>query len=159
MDQVPATISFDSSLGTIEAVEGDRVRIQVTNELPEHTTIHWHGVRIDNGLLEITNVESGWPSHGQGYAYVKTGGTGSQYDNGLYNATLKDNSGQEVVWSFNMRRDDPDNTDGGFSCSSTSSQNRITVGLAYVLAASSAAAPVVRATRAPLASTCRWMTT
>ena len=28
---------------TIEVVEGDRVRIFVTNKLPEHTTIHWHG--------------------------------------------------------------------------------------------------------------------
>ena len=29
---------------TIEAVEGDKVRIFVTNRLPEHTTVHWHGV-------------------------------------------------------------------------------------------------------------------
>ena len=29
---------------TIEVVEGDRVRIFVTNKLPEHTTVHWHGV-------------------------------------------------------------------------------------------------------------------
>src|SRR5690348_13421719 len=29
---------------TIEAVEGDRVRIYLTNKLPEPTTIHWHGV-------------------------------------------------------------------------------------------------------------------
>ena len=28
---------------TIEVVEGDFVRIFVTNRLPEHTTIHWHG--------------------------------------------------------------------------------------------------------------------
>src|SRR5919112_6108693 len=28
---------------TIEVVEGDRVRIFVTNKLPEHTSIHWHG--------------------------------------------------------------------------------------------------------------------
>ena len=28
---------------TIEVVEGDKVRIFVTNRLPEHTTIHWHG--------------------------------------------------------------------------------------------------------------------
>jgi FtsP/CotA-like multicopper oxidase with cupredoxin domain len=26
---------------TIEAVEGDKVRIFVTNKLPEHTTVHW----------------------------------------------------------------------------------------------------------------------
>ena len=35
---------------TIECVEGDRVRIFVTNKLPEHTTIHWHGVRLPNGM-------------------------------------------------------------------------------------------------------------
>ena len=29
---------------TIEAIEGDRVRILFTNRLPEHTTIHWHGI-------------------------------------------------------------------------------------------------------------------
>ena len=32
---------------TIEAVEGDKVRIFVTNKLPEHTgTVHWHGVLL-----------------------------------------------------------------------------------------------------------------
>ena len=31
---------------TIEAVEGDRVRIIVRNNLPEPTTVHWHGLHI-----------------------------------------------------------------------------------------------------------------
>ena len=31
---------------TIEAVEGDRVRIYVKNELPEWTTVHWHGILL-----------------------------------------------------------------------------------------------------------------
>lgn len=35
---------------TIEAIEGDRVRIFVTNQLPEHTTIHWHGLLLPNGM-------------------------------------------------------------------------------------------------------------
>jgi FtsP/CotA-like multicopper oxidase with cupredoxin domain len=35
---------------TIEAVEGDRLRIFVTNKLPEHTTVHWHGVLLPNGM-------------------------------------------------------------------------------------------------------------
>jgi len=35
---------------TIECVEGDKVRIFVTNKLPEHTTIHWHGVLVPNGM-------------------------------------------------------------------------------------------------------------
>ncbi len=41
----------------IEAVEGDRVRIVVHNELPEPTTVHWHGfelpVRMD-GVPGVT---------------------------------------------------------------------------------------------------------
>jgi FtsP/CotA-like multicopper oxidase with cupredoxin domain len=35
---------------TIEAVEGDRVRIFVTNKLPEHTTVHWHGLLLPSGM-------------------------------------------------------------------------------------------------------------
>jgi len=35
---------------TIEIVEGDRVRIYVTNRLPEATTVHWHGLLIPNGM-------------------------------------------------------------------------------------------------------------
>ncbi|HET9351961.1 MAG TPA: copper oxidase, partial [Burkholderiales bacterium] len=35
---------------TIECVEGDKVRIFVTNKLPEHTTVHWHGILLPNGM-------------------------------------------------------------------------------------------------------------
>ena len=35
---------------TLEAVEGDRVRIFVTNRLPEHTTVHWHGMLVPSGM-------------------------------------------------------------------------------------------------------------
>ncbi|HEU4417410.1 MAG TPA: copper oxidase [Planctomycetota bacterium] len=35
---------------TIEAVEGDRVRIYVTNELDAPTTVHWHGLFLPNGM-------------------------------------------------------------------------------------------------------------
>ncbi|BBK41414.1 exported copper oxidase [Allostella vacuolata] len=35
---------------TIECVEGDRLRIFVTNRLPEHTTVHWHGQVLPNGM-------------------------------------------------------------------------------------------------------------
>ena len=33
---------------TIEATEGDRIRIILKNELPEPTSIHWHGLEIPN---------------------------------------------------------------------------------------------------------------
>ena len=41
---------------TIEVVEGDRVRIFVTNRLPEHTTIHWHGQRLPNGMDGVGGI-------------------------------------------------------------------------------------------------------
>ena len=41
---------------TIEVVEGDRVRIFVTNKLPEHTTVHWHGQRLPNGMDGVSGL-------------------------------------------------------------------------------------------------------
>src|SRR5262245_27648767 len=35
---------------TIEAVEGDRVRIYATNRLPEPRSVHWPGVLLPNGM-------------------------------------------------------------------------------------------------------------
>ncbi|UCB50616.1 MAG: copper oxidase [Deltaproteobacteria bacterium] len=35
---------------TIEAREGDRVRIILKNELPEPTSIHWHGLEVPNDM-------------------------------------------------------------------------------------------------------------
>ncbi len=41
---------------TIEVVEGDRVRLFVTNRLPERTTMHWHGQRLPNGMDGIAGL-------------------------------------------------------------------------------------------------------
>jgi FtsP/CotA-like multicopper oxidase with cupredoxin domain len=41
---------------TIEVVEGDRVRIFVTNRLPEHTSVHWHGQRLPNGMDGVSGL-------------------------------------------------------------------------------------------------------
>jgi FtsP/CotA-like multicopper oxidase with cupredoxin domain len=35
---------------TIEATEGERVRLYVTNRLPEPTSVHWHGIVLPNGM-------------------------------------------------------------------------------------------------------------
>ena len=40
----------------IEAVVGDRVRIYVTNRLPEPTTVHWHGMIVPNGMDGVAGV-------------------------------------------------------------------------------------------------------
>jgi FtsP/CotA-like multicopper oxidase with cupredoxin domain len=41
---------------TIEAVEGDRVRIFVTNKLPEETTVHWHGILLPSGMDGVSGL-------------------------------------------------------------------------------------------------------
>ena len=54
---------------TIEVVEGDRVRIFVTNRLPEHTTIHWHGQRLPNGMDGVGGLNQPQIPPGQTFAY------------------------------------------------------------------------------------------
>ncbi len=63
---------------TIEAVQGDRVRIYVTNRLPEATTVHWHGVRVDNGMDGVSGLTQVPIAPGQTFNYefvLKDAGT------------------------------------------------------------------------------------
>src|SRR6266498_1853792 len=41
---------------TIEAVEGDRVRIYVTNRLPGATSVHWHGMLVPNCMDGVAGL-------------------------------------------------------------------------------------------------------
>ncbi|GIK86394.1 MAG: copper oxidase [Burkholderiales bacterium] len=54
---------------TIEAVEGDRVRIFVTNKLPEHTTIHWHGILLPSGMDGVGGLTQPQIPPGKTYVY------------------------------------------------------------------------------------------
>jgi FtsP/CotA-like multicopper oxidase with cupredoxin domain len=54
---------------TIEVVEGDRVRIFVTNKLPEHTTIHWHGQRLPNGMDGVGGLNQPQIPPGKTFVY------------------------------------------------------------------------------------------
>ncbi len=57
---------------TIEAVEGDRVRIFVTNKLPEHTTVHWHGVLLPSGMDGIGGLTQPHIPPGKTFVYEFT---------------------------------------------------------------------------------------
>ncbi len=57
---------------TIEVVEGDRVRLFVTNRLPEHTTIHWHGQRLPNGMDGVGGLNQPQIPAGKTYVYEFT---------------------------------------------------------------------------------------
>ncbi|MCB2106107.1 MAG: copper oxidase, partial [Rhodobacteraceae bacterium] len=57
---------------TIEAVEGDRVRILVTNRLKEHTSIHWHGLLLPSGMDGVSGLSQKPIMPGETYAYEFT---------------------------------------------------------------------------------------
>ena len=54
---------------TIECVEGDNVRIFVTNKLPEHTTVHWHGVELPNGMDGVGGLTQPHIKPGKTFVY------------------------------------------------------------------------------------------
>ncbi len=57
---------------TIEVVEGDRVRLFVTNHLPEHTTIHWHGLLIPSGMDGVGGLTQPHIRPGETWVYEFT---------------------------------------------------------------------------------------
>jgi len=54
---------------TIEAVEGDRIRIYVTNKLPEATSVHWHGIILPNGMDGVSGLNQRSISPGKTFKY------------------------------------------------------------------------------------------
>jgi FtsP/CotA-like multicopper oxidase with cupredoxin domain len=54
---------------TIEVVEGDRVRLFVTNKLPERTSMHWHGQRLPNGMDGVSGLTQPAIEPGKTFVY------------------------------------------------------------------------------------------
>jgi len=57
---------------TLEAVEGDRVRIYVTNKLPAPTSVHWHGVYVPNGMDGVAGLTQRAIQPGETFKYEFT---------------------------------------------------------------------------------------
>lgn len=57
---------------TIEVVEGDKVRIFVTNKLPEPTTVHWHGILLPSGMDGVTGLNQRPIPPGETFKYEFT---------------------------------------------------------------------------------------
>jgi len=56
----------------IEAVEGDRVRIYVTNKLAAPTSVHWHGIYLPNGMDGVSGLNQPPIEPGETYKYEWT---------------------------------------------------------------------------------------
>jgi FtsP/CotA-like multicopper oxidase with cupredoxin domain len=57
---------------TIEAVEGDRVRLFLTNRLAERTSMHWHGMLLPNGMDGVAGLVQPHIEPGETYVYEFT---------------------------------------------------------------------------------------
>ncbi|WP_219845440.1 multicopper oxidase domain-containing protein, partial [Paenibacillus sp. AR247] len=54
----------------IRVNEGDRVQIQVTNHLPEPTSVHWHGLILDNAMDGAGDITQKPIQPGETYTYT-----------------------------------------------------------------------------------------
>jgi FtsP/CotA-like multicopper oxidase with cupredoxin domain len=59
---------------TIEVTEGDRCRFYVTNQLPEATSVHWHGVFLPNGMDGVAGLTQAPIAPGETFVYEFTFG-------------------------------------------------------------------------------------
>jgi FtsP/CotA-like multicopper oxidase with cupredoxin domain len=57
---------------TIEAVEGDRIRIYVTNKLDAPTSVHWHGLFVPNGMDGVSGLTQRPIGKGETFRYEFT---------------------------------------------------------------------------------------
>jgi FtsP/CotA-like multicopper oxidase with cupredoxin domain len=54
---------------TIEATEGDRIRVVVTNKLPEPTSVHWHSLLLPNRMDGISGLTQKAIAPGETFVY------------------------------------------------------------------------------------------
>jgi manganese oxidase len=63
----------------LRVTEGDRVRINVTNELPEATSVHWHGMILPNRMDGAAEVTQPPIEPGESFTYEFTAGEAGTY--------------------------------------------------------------------------------
>jgi FtsP/CotA-like multicopper oxidase with cupredoxin domain len=63
----------------LRVTEGDRVRINVTNDLPEVTSVHWHGMILPNRMDGAADVTQKPIEPGESFTYEFTAGQAGTY--------------------------------------------------------------------------------
>ncbi|MGI9435719.1 MAG: multicopper oxidase family protein [Geminicoccaceae bacterium] len=100
---------------TIRTIQGDRLRVVVTNKLPEPTTVHWHGLCVANEMDGVPYLSQPPIEPGETFIYefdLKDAGTywyhphfnsAEQTERGLYGALIVEELDppevdREVIW-------------------------------------------------------------
>lgn len=104
----------DTGDAAIEATAGDVLQVDITNELPESTSIHWHGIALHNAADGVPGMTQDPIEPGESFSYVfevPHGGTyfyhshsGLQLDRGLHAPLIirdpQDAEDQDVEWTI-----------------------------------------------------------
>ncbi len=53
----------------IRVLQGERVRRRLVNDVPEPTSVHWHGIRIDNAMDGVSGLTQEAVAPGQAFDY------------------------------------------------------------------------------------------
>lgn len=80
----------------IRVTEGDNVRFVFTNNLPESTTIHWHGLILPNAMDGVPYITQPAIKPGETFTYewtIREGNTGSLMYHSHYNSAFQVTSG------------------------------------------------------------------
>ena len=104
-DARPPIWSYDGAVPgpTLRLKRGEELRVRLVNELPEPTTIHWHGVRLPNSMDGVPHLTQAPVAPGASFDYrfrAPDAGTFCYYapgqeDRGLYGALIVE-EGQAV---------------------------------------------------------------
>jgi len=71
--QSPLCLYAEAPLPVIRATRGEPLRIRFTNDLPtEHSSIHWHGIRVPNAMDGVPYITQKPIQPGSGYVYEFT---------------------------------------------------------------------------------------
>ena len=98
----------------IRVTEGDRLRINVTNDLPEATSVHWHGMIVPNRMDGAADVTQEPIEPGETFTYEFTAGEAGTYfyhshkepdrqqGLGMYGALIVDpeDPGRDVAYDY-----------------------------------------------------------
>lgn len=91
---------------TLRVVEGQRVRIHVTNELQESTVVHWHGQRVPNSQDGVTFITQPPIKPGETFTYEFVAGPfGSHMYHSHHNAAVQ--VGRGLLGAFIVEPRDP----------------------------------------------------
>src|SRR5215211_8674592 len=92
----------------IRVTEGDKVRINVTNELPQSTAVHWHGLMVPNSQDGVPFITQPPIKPGQSFTYefpIKEGNAGAHMYHSHHNAAFQVT--KELLGAFIVEPKDP----------------------------------------------------